>query len=51
LLRNKREEIDQLDLHFFASPEPGDELGRETGDVLCRERPGGMLRDYYREAA
>ena len=30
---------------------PGDEVGREIGDVRCRERLGGMLRYYYREAA
>jgi putative transposase len=30
---------------------PGDEAGREDGDVRCRERLGGMLRYYYREAA
>ncbi len=31
--------------------EPGDEVGRESGKVACRERLGGMLRYYYREAA
>jgi len=31
--------------------EPGEEVGRLTGDVVCRERVGGMLRYYYREAA
>jgi transposase InsO family protein len=29
----------------------GEELGRETGRIHCRERLGGMLRYYYREAA
>ena len=24
--------------------DPGDEVGRATGDVRCRERLGGMLR-------
>jgi transposase InsO family protein len=31
--------------------EAGDEVGREDGDVRCRERLGGMLRFYHREAA
>ena len=31
--------------------DPGDEIGRKLGDVRCRERLGGMLRYYYREAA
>jgi hypothetical protein len=31
--------------------EPGMEVGRATGLVKCRERLGGMLRYYYREAA
>ena len=31
--------------------QPGDEVGRHEGDVQCRERLGGMLRYYYREAA
>ena len=31
--------------------QPGDEVGRPEGDVQCRERLGGMLRYYYREAA
>ena len=30
--------------------DPGDEAGREDGDVRCRERLGGMLRYYHREA-
>jgi len=30
---------------------PGAEVGREIGEVQCRERLGGMLRYYYREAA
>ena len=29
----------------------GEEVGQETGDVECRERLGGMLRYYYRDAA
>jgi transposase InsO family protein len=31
--------------------EPGEEVGRTTGDVAFRERLGGMLRYYYRQAA
>jgi transposase InsO family protein len=31
--------------------EPGEEAGRTTGEVVCRERLGGLLRYYYREAA
>jgi putative transposase len=31
--------------------EPGEEVNRRDGEVLCRERLGGMLRYYYRKAA
>lgn len=31
--------------------EPGEEVGRITGEVVCHERLGGMLRYYYRQAA
>jgi putative transposase len=30
---------------------PGDEVGRDEGDVVCQERLGGLLRYYYRDAA
>lgn len=30
---------------------PGDEVGRSSGEIACRERLGGLLRYYYREAA
>jgi len=30
---------------------PGEEAGRATGEVVCRERLGGLLQYYYREAA
>ena len=30
---------------------PGDEVGRDDGDIQCRERLGGLLRYYYRDAA
>ncbi len=31
--------------------DPGDEVGEEDGEIHCRERLGGMLRYYHREAA
>ena len=31
--------------------EAGDEVGEVAGRIECRERLGGMLRYYYREAA
>jgi putative transposase len=31
--------------------EPGNEIGHINGQIKCRERLGGMLRYYYREAA
>ena len=31
--------------------QPGTEVGHNAGDVACRERLGGMLRYYYRQAA
>ena len=31
--------------------DPGEEVNRRDGEVLCRERLGGMLRYYYRKAA
>ena len=31
--------------------EPEDEIGSLTGTIECRERLGGMLRYYYRDAA
>ncbi len=30
--------------------EPGDEVGRDFGEIECRERLGGLLR-YYRRVA
>ena len=30
---------------------PGNEVGKEDGEIECRERLGGLLRYYYREAA
>jgi len=31
--------------------DPGDEVGTVAGAVHCRERLGGMLCYYYRDAA
>ena len=31
--------------------EAGQEVGRASGHIACRERLGGVLRYYYREAA
>jgi hypothetical protein len=31
--------------------EPGREVVRRSGEVQCRERLGGILRYYYRQAA
>ncbi len=31
--------------------EPGDEVGRVAGNIESRERLGGMLKYYYRDAA
>ena len=31
--------------------EPDSEVGQATGEIACRERLGGMLRYYYRDAA
>lgn len=30
---------------------PGPEVGRSEGQITCRERLGGTLRYYYREAS
>ncbi len=30
--------------------EPGDEVGAVAGKIECRERLGGLLRYYYRDA-
>mgnify|MGYP001239534873 CR=1 FL=1 len=31
--------------------DPGDEVGQVAGNIECRERLGGMLNYYYRDAA
>ena len=30
---------------------PGREVGEKAGEVMCRERLGGLLRYYHRQAA
>ena len=30
---------------------PGEEVGYNSGDIQCRDRLGGMLRYYHRDAA
>jgi len=30
---------------------PRDEVGRSQGEIECRERLGGLLRYYFRDAA
>ena len=47
--------------HFHVEPnhqglgnrliEPGEEVGRTTGEVACHKQLGGILRYYYRQAA
>ena len=31
--------------------EPGEEVGQRSGEIVSRERLGGLLRYYYRQAA
>ena len=31
--------------------ETGEEVGRTAGEIVCRERLGGILRYYYRKVA
>ncbi len=31
--------------------DPGEEAGQTVGKIECRERLGGLLKHYYREAA
>ncbi len=32
-------------------PEPGPEAGQQAGEIVCRERLGGLLKYYHRQAA
>jgi hypothetical protein len=37
---------------FLVQPaEPNGEVGYPTGEIRCRERLGGLLQYYYRNAA
>jgi len=59
--RSLRVAVAEFLIHFHAERnhqglgnrliEPGEEVGRTAGEVVCRERLGGMLRYYYRQAA
>jgi len=59
--RHLRSAIDEFMLHYHGERhhqglghrllEPDETAGRSAGPVACRERVGGMLRYYYREAA
>ena len=40
-----------LTASLIGSIEPGKEVGQVAGKIECRERLGGMLRYYYRDAA
>ncbi len=31
--------------------DPTDEIGKTDGEIVCRERLGGMLKFYHRKAA
>jgi len=56
-----RQAVSQFVLHFHRERnhqglnnqliEPGEEVGRSDGNVQCRERLGGLLRYYCRQAA
>ena len=59
--KSLRNAIREFVLHYHAERnhqgldnkiiEPGNEVGRGEGEILCRERLGGVLRYYYRDAA
>ena len=59
--KSLRNAIREFVLHYHAERnhqgldnkiiEPGNEVGRGEAEILCRERLGGMLRYYYRDAA
>jgi putative transposase len=59
--RSLERALKEFDVHFHQERNhqglgnriinPGDEIGRLDGEIKCRERLGGMLRYYYREAA
>jgi hypothetical protein len=43
--------IPALDRRFYILTLRGEEVGAVAGKIACRERLGGMLRYYYRDAA
>ncbi len=59
--RNLRKAVSEFSRHYHVERfhqgldgrliEPDETAGRTEGRVACRERLGGMLRYYYREAA
>ena len=59
--RSLRNAVDAFCEHYHHEPnhqglanrliDPGVEVGRREGGVVCRERLGGMLRYYYRRPA
>jgi len=56
-----RRATNEFVLHFHAERnhqkldhqiiQSGPEVGKQTGDIVCRERLGGVLKYYYRQAA
>src|SRR5262249_39448072 len=56
-----RRTVEEYLLHFHGErnhqgldhriPVPGPEVGRKEGELVCRERLGGYLKYYYRQAA
>jgi transposase InsO family protein len=56
-----RQAVEQFLIHYHTERahqgldhrilEPGPEVGRQAGEMVCRERMGGMLKYYYRKAA
>ena len=59
--RSLRRAIDAFLVHYHSERNhqgignkliaPGQEIARRVGEVVCRERLGGMLRYYYCKAA
>ena len=59
--KSLRRAVSEFILHYHAQRnhqglgnkiiEPGHEVGRGEGEILYRERLGGLLRYYYRDAA
>jgi ADP-ribose pyrophosphatase len=52
LIRHYRYPTKQIHTEVPAGKiDPGEEVGRREGKIQCRERLGGMLRYYHRDAA